>query len=64
MLNLKQVFRSFSTAKYSLEKDIPATVPKKFMNMMEAINNALDIAMETDQTYIPQHSEPRYSERM
>ena len=48
MINLRHLYRSFSTAKYTLEKDIPSTVPKKFMNMMEAINNALDIALETD----------------
>lgn len=64
MINLNHLFRSFSTAKYSLEKNIPTTVPKRFMNMMEAINDALDIAMRTDATYTHQYSELRYLERM
>jgi hypothetical protein len=50
MRSLNFIRKHFATTKYTLEKDIPTTVPKKFMNMMEAINNALDIALETDST--------------
>ena len=64
MRSLNFITKRFSTAKYTLEKDIPATVPKKFMNMYEAINSALDIALETDSTYLHYDLELKFLERM
>lgn len=41
--------RNFAT-KYNFAKDIPSVVERKNTNMYMAINNALDIALETDKT--------------
>ena len=40
------------TAKYTYGKDIPADKETKFMNLYQAVNNALDIALETDKTAV------------
>lgn len=39
-----------TTSRYNLEADIPESMPRRHMNMMEAINSALDIALGTDPT--------------
>ena len=46
---LSSQFRTF-TSKFEFGKDVPANSETKNVNMYMAINNALDIAMETDST--------------
>ncbi|KAL4487550.1 hypothetical protein ABPG72_017339 [Tetrahymena utriculariae] len=46
----KVQYANFATAKYRLAKDIPAGVETQHMNLFQAVNNALDIALQTDKT--------------
>jgi len=69
MLTLRSLFR-FSTKvqpkadHYTYAKDIPANVAREHMNLFQAINSGIDIALATDQTYIFIDLELRFSERM
>jgi 2-oxoisovalerate dehydrogenase E1 component beta subunit len=40
----------FSTSKFAFACDIPSDAERKELNLFMAINNAMDIAMETDPT--------------
>lgn len=40
--------KSFSSIKYTLAKDIPASVDRTKMNLFQAVNSALDIALKSD----------------
>ena len=37
---------------FTFAKDIPASLPRTHMNLFQSINSAIDIALETDHTYI------------
>lgn len=55
MLRLTHKFRSlfaFSATKYPFARDISGTVQRKHMNLFEAVNSAIDIALEKDETYL------------
>jgi hypothetical protein len=43
-----KVLKRFSATKYSTPKDISSSVNSQKMNMFQAVNSALDIALETD----------------
>ena len=45
-----QTLFSFSATKYALAKDISGMVQRKHMNLFEAVNSAIDIALEKDST--------------
>lgn len=38
---------------YNFAKDIPASEPRTQLNLFQAVNSALDVALQTDQTYLP-----------
>jgi hypothetical protein len=40
----------FSTSKFAFASDIPSDAERKELNLFMSINNAMDIAMETDPT--------------
>ena len=45
-----QLISKFSVTRYPLAKEIPSTVQRHHMNLFEAVNSAIDIALEKDQT--------------
>jgi|JI6StandDraft_1071083.scaffolds.fasta_scaffold07350_10 hypothetical protein len=45
-------FRKAFSAKYEFERDIPATSTRKKMNLFTAVNDAMDIVLASDKTYI------------
>ena len=50
---------------YKYARDIPESVPKTHMNLFQAVNSAIDIALETDHTYqSPSIIEPKFLEKM
>jgi hypothetical protein len=55
--------RSFS-ARYDFDRNIPDTAPRKKMNLFQAVNDAMDIALATDKTYLAKRFlEQKYSVR-
>ena len=67
---LTQCISRFSQAKqlqypvYNYAKDIPASEQRTHWDLFKAVNSALDIALETDPTYLSIYTEPNYSDRM
>lgn len=49
---------------YNYAKDIPASHQRTHWNLFKAVNSALDIALETDPTYIFPHSALNFSDKM
>ncbi len=49
---------------YAFAKDIPQAMETTKMNLFQAVNSALDIALETDKSYNFAKVGLRYSERM
>lgn len=49
---------------YNFAKDIPSSEQRTHWNLFKAVNSALDIALETDPTYILNYLEPNYSDKM
>lgn len=61
--NLLQGIRRFAS-KYNFEKDIPKDAQKKKMNLYQAVNDAMDIVLATDKTYIRTKVVPKSLEKM
>lgn len=47
---LSQVNNQTGAEAYRFAKDIPTSVPREHMNLFQAINSAIDIALATDKT--------------
>lgn len=49
---------------YNFAKDIPQTVERTHWNLFQAVNSAIDLALESDPTYSMDYSERKSSARM
>lgn len=49
---------------YNFAKDIPQTIERTHWNLFQAVNSAIDLALESDPTYSMNYLEPKSSEKM
>lgn len=49
---------------YNYARDIPQTVERTHWNLFQAVNSAIDLALESDPTYSMSYLEPKSSEKM
>lgn len=69
MLTLRSLFKFTAKVQpkaenYTYAKDIPANVAREHMNLFQAINSGIDIALATDHTYKLIDLELKYLEKM
>lgn len=57
-----QKAKSYET--YNFAKDIPQTVERTHWNLFQAVNSAIDLALESDPTYMMSYLELRFSVKM
>ena len=62
--NFTQAKPALSAQTYTFARDIPASVERTHSNLFQAVNSAIDIALETDPTYILLHLVLKSSEKM
>lgn len=58
-----QAKKSKSLETFNFAKDIPESYERTHWNLFQAVNSAIDLALESDSTYQIDHLEQKYSDR-